>query len=185
MKTKRISFSDRIWHMFQKEEYARARKLLLDNLKKSKKRDNHWLLCRISTTYYEERKYRTAIDYVNKARKLAPHCPLVLWDYATTLDMLEHEREAIAIWKNLLRRGAKRIAFGECGEGLKRAKGLMLDCHYRLALTHRDLKKYRQAQYYMIKHINGRYPGNGSIYTLKEARSKLNQIYDLSQKAKR
>jgi tetratricopeptide (TPR) repeat protein len=185
MKKKPISFSDRIWQMFQKGEYARARKLLLDDLKKCKKLDNHWLLSRISSTYYEERKYRTALAYVNKAMKLAPHCPMVLWDYAGTLDMLCREKKAITIWKNLLRRGANGVAFGECGEGLKRAKGLMLDCYYRLALAHRDLEKFRQARYYMMKHINGRYPGNGSIYSLTEAKQKLKDINDLSQKAKR
>lgn len=185
MKAKRASFSDRIWRLFKKQDFAQARDLLLDELENSEKRDDHWLLCRISTTYYEERNYRPALAYIQKALKLAPDCPLALWGLAGVLDMLEREREAIAIWERLLRRGEENIAFGACGEGLKWAKALMLDCLYRLALAHRDLKNYRQARWYMTKHINGRYPGNGSIYGLKEARARLAQINELSRKGMR
>ena len=40
-----------------------------------------------------ESDYQEALRWVEKAREIAPDCPLVLWDYAGTLDMLGRERE--------------------------------------------------------------------------------------------
>ena len=84
--------------------------------------DSHWVLSRLSNTYYEERNYEKALEYVVQALELAPHCPLVLWDYAGTLDMLEYDEEAVQVYRKLIRRGDNRIAYGECGEGIRKAR---------------------------------------------------------------
>lgn len=78
-------------------------------------------------TYYEEFKYEKALEYDSQALSLAPNCPLALWGYAGSLDMLGREREALKIYQRLVKRGAESITHGECGEGLARARvGLSL-----------------------------------------------------------
>ncbi len=70
----------------EEEKWVKARIEILKELKHHK--DDHWLIIRLSTTYYEEQKYQKAFELAGRALKLAPNCPLVLWDYACTLDML-------------------------------------------------------------------------------------------------
>jgi len=82
--------------------------------------DDHWLLTRLGLTYYEEHNYKKALFYETQALRLAPKCPLVLWDYAGTLEMLGRDKEAIAIYRKLVKRGVDKIAYGECGEGRAR-----------------------------------------------------------------
>jgi len=78
--------SKEIEKLINAEEWRAARKKI--RLALQKKPDDHWLLTRLSLTYYEERNYRMALSYNTKAMKHAPTCPLVLWDYAGSLSML-------------------------------------------------------------------------------------------------
>lgn len=167
------SFSYRIYKLYVNQNYKRARELIQIKLNKKENAKDHWLLCSLATTYYEERNYKRAFTIIKKAYKIAPKCPLVLFNYAGTLDMLEMDDEAIKIWKGLIKRGIRNLAYGECGEGLKEAKGLVLDCYYRLGLAYRDLNDDKTANFYLKRHLMNRYPGNGSIYSMKEVKSKL------------
>src|SRR5262245_679907 len=89
--------------------------------------DSHWLHTRLALTYYEERRYRLALRSSERALRLAPACPLVLWDYAGALQMLARHREALRIYSELVNRGVHRIARDECGEGIAWARGLVAD----------------------------------------------------------
>ena len=135
--------------------------------------DSHWLLTRLGTHYHELFRYRTALKYCLKALALAPHCPLVLWDYAGTLSMLERRKEARKIYKRLLRRGVERIAFGECGEGRRWAQGLLADCRYRLAIDYAEEGKKKLAVRYLRGYLDMKRPGLLTIYSSKVARKKL------------
>jgi len=101
--------------------------------------ETHWLLTRLASIHYEEGNYERALELEKKALKRAPRCPLVLWDYAHTLDQMGRQLEAIGIWKKLLARGTDRIAYDECDEGIRWARSLLLDCRYRIALAYRSL----------------------------------------------
>jgi hypothetical protein len=39
---------------------------------------HHWVLTRISSEYYEQRKYALALKYAEKAFAQVPSCPLVM-----------------------------------------------------------------------------------------------------------
>ena len=56
---------------------------------------HHWLLTRLSSEYYEQRKYALALKYAEKAFAEVPSCPLVMWDYAGALQMLGRHNEAL------------------------------------------------------------------------------------------
>ncbi len=168
--------SDKIWQLFRKDKYAEAREYILELMKTNP--DDHFLLDRLSNTYYEERNYTKALEYVQKALDLAPYCPMVLWDYAGTLDMLDHNEEAIRLYKQLVRRGVSRIARGACSEGLPQARALVNDCRYRLALIYGDKGDFTLAKKYMREHIKHRYHNCTSIYDLREVKKDLKLVLE-------
>jgi tetratricopeptide (TPR) repeat protein len=156
------------------DEYQKARKLIQLALKKNP--DDHWLLSRLALTYYEQFKYDKAYSIELRALSFAPKCPMVLWGAAGSLHMLGRQNEAILIYKRLVKRGVKSLAFGECGEGIGKARGLIADCLYRLALCYELLgNKVAAAKYYQ-QHLDQRGPGCHSIYSIREVRKEYRNL---------
>jgi hypothetical protein len=152
----------RINELIDRDQWDEARCLILAALED--KPGDHWLLDRLSLTYYEQRRYAEAFEVIKEAYRLMPNCPGVLWDYAGTLDMLGRKKEAIRIYKRLIARGVQKIANGECGEGVDWAKGLIADCKYRLALCYRDLSDNVSALRYFYGYFSDLSQGIDSIY---------------------
>ena len=103
----------------KRDDWHGARRLIRAELRRQP--DSHWLLTRLALTYYETFDYKRALAIGLQAYELAPQCPLVLWDLAGSYDMLRRHRDAIPIYRKLIRRGVESIAYDECGEGLARA----------------------------------------------------------------
>ena len=148
---------------------AQARALLEPRLKDES--NNHWLLTRLGTTYYEERDYRKALRLSRRAYKLRPHCPLVLWDLASTLEMLGQDRKVLEIYKILFALGPKRLAEEECGEGINWASALLTDCLYSAAGCLHRLGEPEEALACIQQHLEMRALGVKSIYSLREGRA--------------
>ena len=155
-------------------KWKEARLLIRAELRRNP--ESHWLLTRLSLTYYEQYDYRRALSYSRRALQLAPHCPLVLWDYAGDLDMLGQKKTAMKIYHKLIRRGTRSIAHDECGEGLARARGLVADSFYRLAHCHLDLGQHREAVACLRKHLRLRGSGCQSIYPSGGVRKELKKL---------
>jgi tetratricopeptide (TPR) repeat protein len=168
------SKTDPIEALIEQEKWVDARRVIQEELQTDP--DNHWLLTRLSTTYYELGDYEEALRWVQKAREIAPNCPLVLWDYAGTLDMLGREREALGIYHSLLQRGARAVAEDECGEGLEWALGLLTDCVYRAGGCYEDLKDHRKAADLYRSYLNLVDLGAPSIYPREEAVARLRKL---------
>jgi len=166
--------SDAIERLIDSDDWKGARRLIRGALRK--KPSSHWLLTRLGLTYYEEHNYEKALFYESQAMKLAPSCPLVLWDYAGTLDMLGRSKESIAIYKKIVRRGLEEIAYGECGEGLAWARGLVADCIYRLAKSYDEDGAYKKAVDYYEQHLRLRGPGCRSIYSIEEVKRRIKEL---------
>lgn len=158
----------------RRREWTKARAVISKALRTNK--NDHWLITRLATTYYEEHKYRKALRLEERALRLAPRCPLVLWDHASTLDMLGQESKAIAIWKRLLTRGEEDIAHGECGEGIRWARSLLNDSRYRIARAYRDVHKIPIAERYFKEHLKNRRPGIPSLYQLGVVKKELSDL---------
>ena len=156
------------------EKWKKARQLILVELKE--KPDSHWLLTRLGLTYYEERSYRKSLSYSRRAMALAPHCPLVLWDYAGSLQMLGKHRMALRVYRQLLSRGVEQIAHGDCGEGRGWARGLVADCLYRQAQSYTKLGEQKAAMVAYRKHLRMRGPGCRSIYAVRAVRKELSEL---------
>ena len=54
--------------------------------------------------------------------------------------MISRHQESLALYRWLLSWGEKELAYGECGEGVRRARSLMADCHspYQLWVGKRE-----------------------------------------------
>ncbi len=150
------------------EDWPKARALILEALRSEP--ESHWLLTRLGLTHYEEFAYQEALEVEERALELAPRCPLVLWDYAGSLEMLGRYEEAMKIYRRLIRRGVESIAYGPCGEGVRWARGLVADCHYRLAGCYRGLGRETLALRALERHLKLRGPGCSSIYPLRAVR---------------
>ncbi len=169
-----VAKADPIERLIEQENWTEARRRIEEELKGDP--ENHWLLTRLSTTYYEQGDYAQALHWVEKAREFAPNCPLVRWDYAGTLDMLGREREAIGIYRSLLQQGAEGIAADECGEGAVWAQGLLTDCVYRAGRCLEDLGDRRKAADLYGIYLNLVDMGAPSIYPREEAVGRLRKL---------
>ena len=165
---------DRVETLIEQEKWADARQAIQEELKDDPA--NHWLLTRLSTTWYEQGDYQEALQWVEKARELAPDCPLVLWDFAGTLDMLGREREAIAVYRSLLERGAEVLAEDECGEGIEWATGLLTDCVYRAGRCNEELGNRVKAATLYRNYRDLVDMGSRSIYPREEAVARLRKL---------
>jgi len=166
--------SSKIEKLIAGENWPAARLAIRAQLRTSP--ENHWLIARLGLTYYEERRYQLSLKYAIRALELMPSCPLALWDYAGSLDMLDKEGEALAVYRRLIRRGVPAIAYGECGEGLAWARGLIADCHYRMAHCYDSQRRRKQAIKALLTHISLRGPGCRSIYSLVKVRGELRRM---------
>jgi Tetratricopeptide repeat len=163
----KIEFSDRIYSLFGEERYADARRLLMRQL--GQHPDDHWLLTRLSTTYYEERDYEKALRMAQKAYDLAPKCPQVVWDYAGALSALGKADDAIILYDSLIRRGQRSIAHEECGEGMEWADSLVTDCWYRLGLCHESNGDKKKASACFWSFLDRIEVGSESLYNRTDA----------------
>ena len=148
--------------------WAEARTAIRGQLKA--KPDSHWLLTRLGSTYYGQRKYGEALKYSERALQLAPECPLVLWDLACTLQMLEGYKSAISLFRWLAGWDLKQLAERPCGEGRAWARGLQADSFYRLSQCYDAQGRRSAADRAFVKHLDLRGPGCRSIYPLQELR---------------
>ena len=170
------SFDEKLDAALKREDWISARRLLQTALKREP--HDHWLLTRLATTYYEDRDYDTALRFSEKAFSEQPDCPLVLWDYASALDMTGQTEAAIEVWKQLVDAGAESIAANECSEGLRWAKSLVNDSRYRIALAYGDLGQNRLAVRYLRDHLWHRTSGLPSLYQRREVKERLERLVE-------
>jgi tetratricopeptide (TPR) repeat protein len=148
--------------LLDEEQWTDARKLIRTELRKEP--DNHWLLDQLSTSYYEQKKYGRALKIIKKALAAMPDCPLVLWDYAGTLDMLGRKGEAIDIYKKLIRTRVPGYAYDECWEGEEWAASLKADCKYRIGCCYMELGRRKTALRFFDAYQADLANGADSIY---------------------
>ena len=85
--------ADTIESLIAADDWKGARRVITTALQREP--NSHWLLSRLALTYYEEFEYERALALERQALELAPNCPLALWGYAGSLEMLDRPREAL------------------------------------------------------------------------------------------
>jgi tetratricopeptide (TPR) repeat protein len=156
------------------EKWQSARSIIEGELRREPR--NHWLLSRLALTYYEERKYEEALVVDEKARALAPDCPLVLWGCAGALSMLDRDQEAIVVYEQILSRGIAALATEKCGEGFARARGLYADVLYRIALCYEGLEDHECAGLFAQSSLKERGSGCESIYPIAKIQALAQRV---------
>jgi tetratricopeptide (TPR) repeat protein len=159
-----------------RDEWLRARRLIRAAL--SRKADDHWLLSRLALTYYEQRQYRRALNYELKALQIEPYCPLAIWGYAGTLDMLERRKEALELFRWLMSWGEDELAYGPSGEGIQRARSLIADCFCRIARIQEQMGQCKRALQSYNEHLSRRTRGTRSIYPLKAVKANMKALQE-------
>lgn len=164
--------SARINSLFAKEKWLAARTLLEKELPSTP--DSHWLLDRLSVTYYEQRKYARALKLVEQAFKIAPECPLVLWDYAGTLDAMGKTKDALNMYVRIIV-AYPELGHGQCGEGDDWAFSLFRDCVFRVGICFRKLGNTDVAIYVLQDFVRQMelFPEVPSLYSVAMARKEL------------
>ena len=135
--------------------------------------DSHWLWATLSLTYHEQYEHGKALECAEKALRVAPHCPLALWHYAGSFYMHGLAKEALVVWKKLLRRGVRAIATGECGEGMAYARQLLNDCNYRIGRCYAWIGNKALAVRYFRKYLDHRRSGARSSYNIRQVKKEL------------
>jgi tetratricopeptide (TPR) repeat protein len=158
----------KIERAIEADDWVVARKLIKTALRRDPK--DHWLLGRLALTYYEERKYKQALHWDVMALQEAPYCPLLIWGYAGTLAMLDHDDEALMLYRYLLSWGEEQLAYGGCGEGIRSARAMIADCHYRIACIWEEKRQWKKSTAEFEKYFALRKKGHGSIYSLQEVK---------------
>jgi len=156
------------------DDWIAARKLIKAELKRDPK--DHWLLGHLALTYYEQRRYKEALHWDVIALQEAPYCPLLIWGYAGTLTMLDRNAEALPLYRWLLSWGEEQLAYGECGEGIRRARSLIADCHYRIACIWVEKRQWKRSTAEFKKYLAMRRAGHGSIYSLREVKAQYAEV---------
>ena len=165
----------RIEELIHAEKWPKARKLIQVELRKKPK--DHWLLSRLALTYYEEGQYKYALQLELKALQEAPYCPLAIWGYAGTLEMLDRGSEALKIYKWLASWGEENLAYGDCGEGLRWARSLIADCHYRIACIMEKRGQRKRAIAAFQEYLLRRERGHRSIYSLSDVKRRYKRCW--------
>ena len=151
------------------DKWRLARRLIREELKR--KPTDHWLLSRLALTYYEQRQYRRALQYDLKALQNAPYCPLVIWGYAGALDMLEKSKEALKLYRWLITWGEDQLAYGPCGEGIRRGRSLIADCYYRIARIQEEAGQWKRSIASYKEHLSRRKKGTASILSAERCQT--------------
>lgn len=97
-------------------------------------RTGHTLAAR-GGTWHDRRAYARALQLFRRARRLAPSCPVILYNVANTLHMLRRHDEASGILEGLLELSDATLLAGCARETRGSVRSLRLDAHHLLFLT--------------------------------------------------
>jgi tetratricopeptide (TPR) repeat protein len=173
-----LSFSQRLNRLNKAERLGEAAQLLQRELEK--RPGDLWLRERLAMNYYERRQYKRALNMVNNLIATFGETPLLIWDRACALDMLDHEETAISLWKKLMRKSGARIAKQE-GESLSWAAYIINDCRYRIGVSYLRLGRKSLARNYLSSHLAHRRRG---LWTDYSRRRVLGHLKDANSRTK-
>jgi tetratricopeptide (TPR) repeat protein len=167
------TFGDTINDLFRREDWATARKLLKEELKKDP--ENHWLLTQLGVTFYEQRRYVQALKLIEASLKIKADCPLTLWNLAGTLDMLGKHRRAIEVFSWLLASKTSPAA-DPCWESEAWANALKTDTVYRLGACYDALGEDSVARPLYRQYLDLLLKGGEGTYSIEDVTGRIRAL---------
>lgn len=174
-KEKRAALMNEFHSLYNEEKWKKAKKVLMVLL--NEESDNFFLWTSLSSVTYELRDYKKALEYSKKAYKLYPESPLVLWDYAAILYVLNKDKKARKKWEQIIEYGEEKVA-EITKEGLRWAKRIVNDSRFRLGQSHFYDGNDSKSQRYFDEHLKYRKKGISSLYKKKRVIKYLERIED-------
>jgi tetratricopeptide (TPR) repeat protein len=158
------------------ESWDIIRKRLLRKLRRDP--TNVILLTYLSNAYFEEGKYKKALEASIKAYSRSPEYPLVLWDYALALYMNKAFSKSLGSFKTIMSMRPTAIA-KSMNWKIEKAKEFLNASRFNIALCYIQLDKLglaiRALESY-LKHL----PDCGAYYSPELAKEKIKNIRRLN-----
>lgn len=167
-------FSDRINALFQRSEWKKARQLL--EKEQEKDPSAHWVLTQLGVTFYEERRYKKALQFFEASKQIVPDCPLTIWNFAGTLDSLGRHTEALRHFASLLQ-SQKTAKEDPCWESRAWTEALKTDCLYRMGICFENLGEKKQAEQCFRNYLDLLLSGGTGNYSLEEVTKRIRKFH--------
>jgi tetratricopeptide (TPR) repeat protein len=171
---------DQINALFRSGKWQRARAIL--EAERERDPSSHWVLTQLGVTFYEQRRYREALELFRASLEIVPDCPLTLWNVAGALDALGKSGEAIDIYKWLIE-SKTTPKQDPCWESEDWSLSLKTDCFFRLGTCFQRLRKQEKAQECFEEYLHLLSIGAHGSYSLEEVQKKMRALLDGSKPA--
>jgi tetratricopeptide (TPR) repeat protein len=138
------------------------------SLKVKKKTQTIGMYILLSRKYLLEKKYKLALRMIKKAQMIDPRNPEMLWVYARCLEENDQNKNAIGVYKNLLKRGEAKLLKEYPWLRKKWILSLLNDCRLNIAMCYYVLLKDKLAARWFELHLKKRRRGIVSYLTIKQ-----------------
>lgn len=169
-----MKLEDKFDTLYKKEKWKSCEKILNKILKKEP--ESFWAWTSLSSVVYEQRRYSEAECYSEKAYEINKESPLVWWDYASVLYMLDKEKKAIKFWKKIIALDAEELGCIRTSQGKDWAMSIINDSHYRLGKAYFYQGKYLKSKKYLNIYIAQLEQGVSSLYKKKKVKKLLREL---------
>jgi tetratricopeptide (TPR) repeat protein len=167
--------SDRVNDLFRRDQWTAARRLLEAEQKKSP--GDHWVLTQLGVTFYEQKKYKSALKQFLASVKIVPTCPLTLWNLAGALDSLGNYSAAKDIYTWLLE-STTSPEDDPCWESKAWTDALKADAVYRLGLCYDHLGDRRKADTCFRRYLDLLLAGIDGTYSAEDVTGRIRRLHD-------
>ncbi|MGP1346279.1 MAG: tetratricopeptide repeat protein [Phycisphaerales bacterium] len=144
--------------------YAGAERMIRRAMIESGGSDSHWLLAQLAWYCTRDGRLAESGRHLARAHALAPRCPLVRLERAQLAQARGLWDQAIRGYRSLIACPVERLAFGPCGEGLRHAQSMRLDCCFHIGECYEDSGRPAIARRWYTRHLSKRRAGLPSVY---------------------
>ena len=149
-------------------------------IKAKKSPKDYWLLAKRSYINFERGNYNESLKEAEKAYKLAPDNPVIMWVYGRALYITRKTDKSLAIFKKIIRKNPKRIA-ESLGWTKNKAQDLINTCRFEIAHCYIQLNRLKLAERLLERHLFYRNYINKNYYSIGSARKTLNLIKQIKR----
>ena len=144
----------------------------------------YYFFYEISRAYYQLRNFSEALKYADAAYDIEKHDVIVLYARGMALHGCERHAEALDMFDRILRKNAKRTAYGIHGEGMW-TFATFNDARYMKSVCFMEMGDYIRARRYIKLHLTKRRRGMYSGFSKRQVLKRYNKLLDLIEKSKK